>query len=654
MSWLIITEKQSTATRIASILFKDVQKINSGKIIYFYSKSSDAYVLGLKGHVVELDFPRKFSSWTKTNLMDLINSELIKVEKEKEIIKVLRNLAKKADRVTIATDYDREGELIGLEAVDIVKSINGDVKVDRARFSSITREEITKAFLNTEKLDLNLANSALARQKIDLIWGAVLTRFISLSSGRFGKDFLSVGRVQTPTLRIIVEREKEIANFNPKKYYEIFLDLGFIAKHPRRYEEIDSAREVLSKIGEFAVVKSFEAKKRSEPKPIPFNTTEFLKEASMFMPPHLAMNIAENLYINGYISYPRTDNTVYPESLNLIRIVEMFKNSEFSKEAIKVLSQEKIVPSRGKKKTNDHPPIYPTSVAKRSDMTKEEWIIYELIVRRFLATLAEDSIWEIRKAELESGGVNFIAVGRKILYPGWREIYPYYKTYETEIPSLWVGEKLRIIEKKLEEKETRPPPRFSPATLIKLMEKLNLGTKSTRHEILKKLVSRGYVTGNPYKPTEIAFSVIEVLRDKAEMITLPEMTAKLEKEMDEIADGIKKEEEVVMESRKLLEGILRGIEIKDVSQKLREGVKRSKVIGKCPQCGKELVIKKSKAKKRFIGCKGYPDCTFSLPLPQKGSLTITAKKCEKHEIRILKIREKKSWSFCPVCNSKSL
>lgn len=650
MSWLIITEKQSAAKRIASLLFKDAEALKRGKIVYYYSKSNDAYVLGLKGHIVELDFPKRFRSWTKTKLLDLINSELVTVEKEKAIISLLRDLAKKATRVTIATDYDREGELIGLEAVEIIRNVKKDVKVDRARFSAITREEIAKSFAKPEELDVNLAYSALARQKIDLIWGAVLTRLLSLGSRRFGKDFLSAGRVQTPTLRLIVEREREIENFKPEKYYEISLDVGFVVKHPRKFKDFSLAKEAISKIGEFAFVKNFEVKEREEPKPVPFNTTEFLKEASMFMPPHVAMSIAENLYIKGYISYPRTDNTIYPESLDLLKIVKEFRNSEFAKEAEKVLEQEEIVPSKGKKKTTDHPPIYPTSVAKRSELTKEEWTIYELVVRRFFATLAKNAIWELRRAELESGGLKFVALGRILIDPGWRDIYIYSRAESSFLPVLRVGEKLRVIEKKLEEKETRPPPRFTSASLIKLMEKLNLGTKSTRHEILKKLLSRGYVVGNPYRPTQIAFSVIDVLREKAETITLPEMTAKLEKEMDEIAEGKKSEEEVVLESRKLLEKIISKIKIEEISERLQEGVKKDKVIGNCPKCGKELVLRK--AKKRFIGCSWYPKCDFSLPLPQKGTLSITGKNCEKHGAKILRIKGKKTWSFCPICNAE--
>ncbi|MCS7143489.1 MAG: DNA topoisomerase I [Archaeoglobaceae archaeon] len=649
MSWLIVTEKQNAAERIAKILFKDVKSLKKGKISYYYSPSSDAFVIGLKGHVLELDFPKKFKNWTRTKLLELINADLIKEEKEKEIVSLLRELAKDAERVTIATDYDREGELIGVEALEIIA--REDLKVERARFSAITKEEIIKAFNNPTRVDFNLANSALARQKIDLIWGAVLTRFISLSSGRLGKDFLSVGRVQTPTLRLIVEREMEIENFKPEKFYELFIELeGFTAKHPERYKEIERANEVLSKVGDHAIVREFKSTNRAEAKPIPFNTTEFLRSASIFMPPHMAMSIAENLYINGYISYPRTDNTVYPASINVVEIAKAFLNSDFAKEAKIVLNQKEITPSRGKKETTDHPPIYPTAVARREDLSPNEWKIYELVVRRFLATLAENAIWEIRSAELESNGVKFVAGGRKLVKAGWREIYNYSKAEEIHLPVLKIGEKLRIKEKRVEEKETKPPPRFSPATLIKLMEKLNLGTKSTRHEIIKKLLSRGYIDGNPYQPTQTAFSVIEVLKDKAETITLPEMTAKLEEEMDKIAEGSKSEEEVVLESRKMLYEILKSIGEERVAIKLKEGIRKDKVIGKCPKCGKDMLIRRSKAGKRFVGCSGYPECNFSLPLPQKGSIYVTAKNCKEHGIKILKIRSKKPWNFCPICN----
>ncbi len=652
MSWLIITEKDNTARRIASILFKDVKTLKKGRVSYYHSPSLKAYVVGLKGHIVELDFPAEVNNWSKTPLEKLLQTQLVRKVKEKTISSILKELAKEVERVTIATDYDREGELIGVEALEIVKGVNPSVRVDRVRYSSVTEKEIKAAFSKPVKVDFNLASAALARQKIDLIWGATLTRLVSIHSGRMGKDFLSVGRVQTPTLRLIVDREIEIQNFKPEKYYEIFADFeGFTAKHPRKYSSREEAEKVFSSIGETAEVTDFSRKSLEENRPVPFNTTEFLREASKFMPPHKAMSIAETLYMNGYISYPRTDNTVYPATINLLEIVSAL-SSIFPKEARIVLSQDKIIPSRGRRETKDHPPIYPTGVARKGELSKDEWTIYELVVRRFLATLAPKAVWDVRKAELDSNGVKFVATGRKLVEAGWRAIYVYSRAEETNLPLLKKGDLLRILKKKLEEKETKPPGRYSASSLIKMMEKLNLGTKSTRHEIIQKLMSRRYIYGNPFRPSETAFSVINVLKESAETITLPDMTAKLESEMDMIAEGKKRELEVVEESKDMLLRILRAIDYRKFSKDLKEGVRKDRVLGKCPECGGELVVRKSKAGKRFIGCGNYPECSFTLPLPQNGSIYVTAKLCKEHEIKEVKIRTKKGyWNLgCPYCN----
>jgi len=647
MSWLIVTEKDNAARRIASILFRDIKVLKRG-VRYYYSPSYDAYVIGLKGHVIELDFPKELNNWRSTPLDELLKAKLVARVKERDVVSLLEELGRRVDRVTIATDYDREGELIGVEALEIIKRVNPNVKFDRVKFSAITKHDILKAFSNPTKIDFNLAKSALARQKIDLIWGAILTRLLSIHSGRLGRDFLSAGRVQTPTLRIIVEREKEIKEFKPKKYYEVLVvSNGFTAKHPKRFESREEAKALLVRIGRYGVVKDFKSVKREESKPIPFNTTEFLKEASRFMNPDKAMSIAENLYIEGYISYPRTDNTVYPKTLDLEAIVRSFLNSEFHREARLVLQNE-IVPSRGKRETKDHPPIYPTAVAERYELSRDEWIIYELIVRRFLATLAPKALWEIRRAEIDCNGVRFLAGGKKLIRAGWRAIYIYSKAEESDFPILKVGETVEIIDRRIEEKKTKPPARYTSGSIIKVMERLNLGTKSTRHEILKKLIDRKYVYGNPLKPTQTAFTVIEVLKNIAETITLPDMTAKLEKEMDLIAEGKKSEREVVEESKKMLYEILKSIDYTKLAEKLKE---TREVIGRCPRCGGGIVLKRTK-RSRFIGCENYPNCTFTIPLPQKGSIYVTSKVCEKHKMKEIKIRTKKGyWNIgCPYCN----
>ncbi len=645
--WLIVTEKNQTAKRIAQILFGSFQVKKKYGVNYYLN--GDACVVGLKGHVVEYDFPPEYNDWKRVELTSLLNARIIRVVKEKSIVKLLEELAKESDRVTIATDYDREGELIGLEAVQIIKRVNPNVRIDRVKFSAVTPEEIRKAFSSPGRINVNLAKAAETRQIIDLLWGAVLTRLISLSSGRLGRDFLSAGRVQSPTLRIIVDREKEIREFKPEPYWEITakFEKGVEAKIPRRFKDKEEAKRVYEKIGD-GIVKSFEERERVEKKPIPFNTTEFLKEASKFMPPDKAMAIAENLYINGYISYPRTDNTVYPPSLNLKKLVKMFLDSEFAKEA--KIALEDMKPSRGKRETKDHPPIHPTALADRKELSKDEWIIYELVVRRFLATLAPDAVWMVRKAEIISGGEKLVASGKELIKSGWRAIYIYSKAEDVFLPKLRVGERLKLLSKKLHEKKTKPPSRYSTSSLIKLMEKLNLGTKSTRHEIIKKLYSRGYVRGNPVKPTETAFSVVEALKKLYEPITLPDMTAKLEEDMNKIEEGKVDPKFVVKESVEFLRKVLESANREELSKILSEGINKDKIVGSCPECGGNLVVKK--AKRRFVACSNYPDCKFSLPLPQKGSLYVTAKTCKDHGMKFVKIKPKKgkSWEFCPYCS----
>ena len=215
----------SRAHRIAQILagsHKVVEKKDAGVSTYSFGETT---TVGLRGHVVEVDFEPGYENWRseKYTARSLIDAKTIKVPTEKRIVSLLQKLARHADRVTIATDFDTEGELIGKEAYELVRAVNKNVKIDRARFSAITPQEIRSAFTNTTDLDFALAEAGEARQSIDLMWGASLTRFISLAARRGGNNILSVGRVQSPTLSMIVDREKEIEKFVPEKYWQLGL-----------------------------------------------------------------------------------------------------------------------------------------------------------------------------------------------------------------------------------------------------------------------------------------------------------------------------------------------------------------------------------------------------------------------------------------------
>ena len=656
---LIITEKHDTAKRIAAILSekKPERERVSGVDTYKFDGKT---VVGLSGHIVEVDFPKDYNNWQKTDLKTLVHAEVLTKPTHANIFTALRKLGKEAGHLTIATDYDREGELIGVEALNVIKKVNPDVTADRVHYSTITPAEIKKAFSNPTKIDFNLADAGESRQVIDLVWGAVLTRFVSLSSGRLGDKFLSVGRVQSPTLAIIVNREKEREAFVPVPYWELFATLvnsgEFEAQHKKgRFLDKAEAERIKAKLGKTGTVKSVVVGKRNEKPPTPFNTTEFLRAASAIGTSAAnAMRIAEYLYVNGFISYPRTDNTVYPQALDTKGILTSLLNTEFKEYAQKLLGG-KLVPTRGKKETTDHPPIHPATPAKRSDLKEDEWKIYELVVRRFFATFAEETQWETISLTVDISGEDFGANGARLVEPGWRWYYSYNVPEDRILPQLKEGQLLNVKEVNLIGKETQPPSRYGQGHLIKIMEDLGLGTKSTRHEIISKLYSRAYVHGNPLAPTKTAYAVIEALEKYANTITKPEMTGKLEHDMDEISEGKLTEDYVIKESRDMLDGIFKDMSRNKelITESLRNGLYEDRIIGTCQKCSSDLIIRKSKKGSRFIGCSAYPKCDFTLPLPRGGQIVVTDKQCKEHGLYFIRIINKgrRPWDIgCPHCN----
>lgn len=672
---LIITEKHDAANKISSILFPDRKAERIKGVTVYRSASANALVIGLAGHIVELDFAPDYKRWSAIPPRSLIDAKILTIPSKKDIVGVLMELAPSATRVTIATDFDREGEVIGVEAYRIISRLSR-AKFDRVRYSSFTRQEITKAFASPVPIDFNLAAAGECRQEIDLIWGAALTRFISISGNKTGKEFLSVGRVQTPLLAIIVDREKEIQAFVSKPYWEIVATLlkgqdQFTATHKKgRFGDKDEASATHRKLGRTAVVKNVKADTKKDPAPIPFNTTEFLKAASSIgYSAASAMQLAEELYINGWISYPRTDNTVYPATLNLKEILALFRDStEFAQSAAEILSRPCIVPTKGKVESKDHPPIYPVACAKRSDLDDKHWKIYELVVRRFFATLSAPCEWEMVRADIDISGEPFGAEGKRLMVPGWRKHYHYGMPKEEMLPPLRQGDLLVVRKADLLEKKTEPPKRYGQGKLIQMMEDLGLGTKATRHEALSKLYNRGYIEGNPPQPTAIGITLIDALKAHASTITTPDMTSALERDMDGITESHVKKEDVVGESKTMLRKIFDQLELHrpDISKAIRMGCALDSEIGPCPRCGSPLVIRETKAdKKKFIACSGFPDCRNTYNLPP-GSVKFDKKVCEKHKLHLIKatppstktsdgktIRGKAYEYGCPACKKEA-
>ncbi|MBN1234679.1 MAG: DNA topoisomerase I, partial [Methanotrichaceae archaeon] len=654
---LIIAEKHDAAKRIAQILAgsKPSSQRVAGVDTYRFD---DKVVMGLSGHIVGVDYPPGYNNWQKVDCKDLIRAEIVVRPIQEKIISALQTLGKKADRITIATDYDREGELIGVEALKIIQEANPGLHADRVRYSAIVKEEILKAFKDSGKVDFDLAASGEARQVIDLVWGAALTRYISLTSGRLGKEFLSVGRVQSPTLALIVDKEREIQSFVPKAYWEIYADLEkeLRVQHAKgRIWEKTEVDGIIARLAPIGIIKSIETKPRIDKPPAPFDTTSFISAASgIGFSAANAMRLAEWLYTNGFISYPRTDNTVYPPSIDLVALTRLFLKGAFSNEAERLL-KGKMQPTRGKRSTTDHPPIYPTIPVEKSELKDDQWRIYELVVRRFFATLAEACVWDATSLKVDIGPEPFRANGARLVEAGWRYYYPYSKAEEHILPELEKGERLAVLGHSVDAKETQPPGRFGQGKLIKLMDELGLGTKSTRHDIISKLYARAYVQGNPMRPTNTAYAVVDTLQKYAPTITKPEMTQTLEKDMTLISEKKIKEDEVIEESRVMLTSVFDELtqNQEGIGQSLKDGLRTDKIVGTCQKCNSDLIIRRGHRGTRFIGCSGYPECRFTLPLPRFGSVVVTDKVCEQHGMNHIRIinKGKRPWDLgCPHCN----
>ncbi|MFI5414862.1 MAG: DNA topoisomerase I, partial [Candidatus Lutacidiplasmatales archaeon] len=633
MRTLVVAEKFNTALRIAIVL-SDSRMVRSriaGTNVFRFERPDGAYaVVGLRGHIVELDYAKELSDWNLETLPKLLDAEPLKRVTAEGIVEALQEIVREFDRVIIATDFDREGELIGLECLELLQKVHPNIEVKRVHYSALTREEIEGAFEHLTNLDHALAQAAEARQEIDLLWGALLTRYLSITAEQRGRSFLSVGRVQTPTLALLVERDQAIKEFVATPFWKVEADAehdgtAFTLAHSHgTFESRAPAEKIVHALDgahEGKVLEYLEEPTKRRP-PIPFSTTLFVAEATrQGLGAALAMRIAEDLYTKGLISYPRTDNTVYPRGIGLRALVEKFRETPFKEAAEYVLLQPTFRPSRGRTETTDHPPIYPTSAIDPKKLKPEYALVYEMIVRRFLATLAPDSTGLARTTKVDIRGETFDGRGQILVEAGWYRVYPYMNPEEVPMPPLPVGGNIAIRAVRLVEDQTKPPRRYTQGSLIQEMERLGLGTKSTRHDVLQKLFDRHYVNARALEPTSTGIAVTEALKAHAPVITRPEMTHRLEDDMELVAESKKPKSEVINESREMLreafELLTRNSE--GVRATIRGALDRQHFVGPCARCGGALRMARSPRGSRWVQCVNNPGtCPATYALPSAG------------------------------------
>lgn len=667
MPTLIITEKPNVAERIANSI-GDAERISRNGISYY--KVDNNFVVPAVGHIYGLNEKKK-GAWTYP-VFDIEWMPSYKVNKAsdftKKYLENIKFLSEKCDKFINACDYDIEGEVIGFNVIK--HACNKDPleeNVRRMKYSTLTAESIINAYNNLEPINRGMADAGLARHTLDWYWGINLSRALTLAVRRaHGYVTLSIGRVQGPTLKILAARDRLIAEFKSQPYWQIEM---IASKDERRlsafhsedkFWEKEKALKAKDNCGNIAGVIRVEKKKFKQAPPTPFDLTTLQTEAykQMKIDPRRTLEVAQELYTNAYISYPRTSSQQLPSGINYMQIIEKLGNiEEYGKSAKALIQKKKLKPNNGKKKDPAHPAIYPTGEIPKA-LNADAGKIYDLIVRRFFATFGEPAIRETVNIKLDNNSEIFIAEGTRTIDAGWHPLYgKYAKFEEEELPALEKDEQLNVEDVKIHEKETKPPKRYTPASIIREMEKKNLGTKATRSQILDILFRRGYLKGKTIEVTPLGMNVVDTLGKYCPEVLSEKLTRKFEKEMEGIEAGRILKEKVIEEGRETIVKISTEFRENDegIGKALASSLKSMKnnSLGRCLKCDGNLVMRKSKFGSQFVGCDNYPKCNYIISMP-KGKLKESGKCKHCDYSTIMVFGGKIPWGFCinPECPSK--
>ncbi len=675
MKTLIITEKPNVSRSIAHALFTKPVRKTEGRVSYYLAKENGNQVViaSAAGHLYSL--APKSQRWAYPSF-NIGWAPLNKVEKGKEYIgkyiELLKELSGDAEEFIVATDWDIEGELLGYNALRFACGIEG-VEFKRMRFSTLTAAELKEAYQKPTSIDMGLVNAGEARHIMDWYWGVNVSRALTISLKRIGRmdAVISAGRVQTPALALLVKRESEIESFVPETYWEVYCDLEvegqtIKAQHTkgRFSNEAEAEAAVENSRGKRGVVKKITVEKSSKSPFPPFDLGTLQREAfNLFrFSPKKTQSVAQTLYEAKCISYPRTSSQKLPKGMNYRNVIEnLGRSPDFKGYAEIVLKKASLRPVQGRKTDPAHPAIYPTGQLP-ARLTKDGEKLYRLIVHRFLALFGDMLVRENMQVGVEVGTEPYAFGGARTIERGWTELYPHYKTKETPLPALKENDRLEAKKVSSQKKETQPPKRYNPASLVKELESHGLGTKATRAETIDTLYRRKYISGTSITVTDLGKSVIETLAEHVPEIISEELTRKFEKKLEDIQKGKGSKEAVLSEAKEDLVRILREFKRKErvIGKGLEKAIVKKNIIGKCPSCGGDMRIMQSRATgKSFIGCSNYPDCRTSYSVPQRpdiakklaSALSSTEEEdfSERLEKAIAKIKDAEQIGRCPNC-----
>ena len=535
------------------------------------------------------------------------------VASKRPVIRELKKAAKDAEGVLLATDPDREGEAIAwhlIKALDLEECDANSKKcnVRRIAFNEITQDAVQEALKSPRNIDKQLMQAQEARRVLDRLVGYDLSGLI-WKKVRYG---LSAGRVQSPALRIIMEREREIRAFKPETFWVLSADVKgkkeeftvVCVEEPRDKKEVDRIVKAGEK-GDWTVLNIKETEAKRAPRP-PFTTSTLQQTASsrLGFSPSRTMGAAQKLYEKGHITYMRTDSFALSKQSQeqILKTVE----KDYGKEYVNAT----VYKNKGKNTQEAHEAVRPTDVTVRSaGMNADQKDLYGLIWARAMASQMTPA--KVLRTKIEAGVDEkdfpiFRVNGSRILFPGWLAADPRSRGEDTELPQVEKGETLKLVKMNTEEKETTPPPRYSEAGLVKQLEERGIGRPSTYAAIIRTLDQRGYIVkeGRTLIPTDTGDVVSSFLEEYFMNYINDSFTSEMETELDEIAEGKR-------EYSKTLKDFY-GPFTKDIEKKSKEAKKITDLgpAGKefpCPKCGKDMVIKLGRAGK-FMSCSNFPEC----------------------------------------------
>ncbi len=680
---LIVAEKPVAAERIAKALDKKTkpQKCREMGVPYFVAeRERRIIVVSAIGHLYTVtqdesgksQYPVFNFKWAPRHLVER------EAQRTKSWVDVISKLALSADVLIDACDYDVEGSLIGYSILEY--SCGRANVAKRMKYSTLTKTELEQAYEHPlPTLDFNLIEAGKTRHEIDWLYGINLSRALTSAAKRAGSTYmtLSTGRVQGPSLRFLVQRENSIACFVPIPYWTVKAKVEIRGKVLEgEYEK----RTIDNKTEADAVVEACKGKRgeidkigettfRQNP-PTPFDLGALQSEAYRLFGynPKRTANIAERLYLDALISYPRTGSQKLPPTINYKSIFSgLSMEQTYRPFASELLGFEKLRPKEGKKQDPAHPAVYPTGNLPERKLDNSERKLWDLVVKRFMVAFAEPAVKQSVKAEISIDNYRFFLFGRKILKEGWIRFYdPYLRSNELPLPDIEEGEEIKVNEVIREDKFTRPPPRYNPDSLLKKMEKEGIGTKTTRAQTIQTLYDRKYAVDENIKVTELGQRITEILQKYAPAIVSVKLTRELEGKMRCIQKNEERRVSVLAETVDRLRPILERLKNQGetIGQTLRDAARQSRlqeqIIGSCPTCktGKLMIFRSRKTGKRFVGCTNYfkNNCTTSFPIPQVGLARPTGKPCSVCGWSTIMIfrKRRKPWRLClnPNCIEK--